>query len=230
MKKRNLVILGLIVLISSLFIRIALAAPRHTRAPNFIYEVKLFDLKKRGSCDSTKYTITNIDSNPITTNHTFNFSAGLQVYEFESSIGPGETKTYDLAEMDGLPYYFQGSVTVTSAGEITGTKLDFPPCDISIECSLEFPIIGKINTPYTCTATVTPEDALKPITITWYAWNAETQDWHIIGIGDTVELSWTTGGWNQVIVIAQNSIGSVQVRLLILNDVSNLIFIPITIK
>ena len=101
-------------------------------------------------------------------------SDDLQVYEFESSIEPGETKTYDLAEMDGLPHYFQGSVMVTSAGEITGTKLPFPPCGISIECSPEFPFTGKINTPYTCTATVTPEDALQPITITWIEWIAET--------------------------------------------------------
>ena len=132
--------------------------------------------------------------------------------------------------MDEVPLYVPVNVSVTSIGEITGTKLDFPPCDISIECSLEFPFIGKINTPYTCTATVTPEEALKPITITWYEWNAETQNWNIIGIGDSVVLSWKTVGYKQVFVSAQNSIGSVQVRLLILIDGSKQIFIPITIK
>ena len=175
MKQRNLVILGLILLIAIIFIQVALAAPGNTKEHDFIYEVNLFDLKKRGSCDSYKYTITNIDSYPITTNHSITTKGGPEVFSFDSQIDIGETKTYDLHNMDEVPQYVPVNVSVTSIGEITGTKLDFPPCDISIECSLEFPFIGKINTPYTCTATVTPEEALKPITITWYEWNAETE-------------------------------------------------------
>lgn len=227
MKHRILVILALIFLIAIVFIQVVLAAPGDNNSTSSIYQVELFDLKKRGSCDSTKYTITNIDSIPISTNHYFTTKGGLEVFSFNSHIDIGETKTYDLGSMDMLPQDFFGDVLVASTGEITGTKLPFPPCDISIEG----PSIGSINinTPYTFTATVSPEDALLPITITWYEWISEQQDWHIIGIGDSVELSWTTGGWREVGVVAENSIGSVNVQVLIYVNTEE-IYLPLTIK
>jgi hypothetical protein len=227
MKFRNLVIPGLILLIATVYIQGGLAAPGDNNSPNDFYRVELFDLKKRGSCDSTKYTITNIDNYRITTAHNFTNNDGLDVFTFNSNIDYGETKTYDLSSMDSLPQDFTGDVLVKSTGEITGTKLPFPPCGISIDG----PPFGSINinTPYTFTATVTPEDALLPITITWYEWNAETQDWYIIGIGDSVELYWTTGGWKQLHVSAENSIGSVNVQVFIYVNLEQ-IFLPITIK
>jgi len=173
MKHRTTIIPIILILFTSIIIQVVLAAPGDNNSPNDVYRVELFDLKKRGSCDSTKYTITNIDSYRITTAHNFTDNDGLDVFTFNSNIDYGETKTYDLGSMDSLPQYFVGDVLVASTGEITGTKLPFPPCGISIDG----PPIGSINinTPYTFTATVSPEDTLLPITITWYEWNAETQ-------------------------------------------------------
>lgn len=106
MKYRNLAILGLIILIASTVIPLGLASPGDNILISSIYQVELFDLKKRGSCDSTKYTITNIDSFPITTSHYFTGKNGLEVLSFNSYIDIGETKTYDLHSMDEVPLYF----------------------------------------------------------------------------------------------------------------------------
>lgn len=227
MKHRNLVIPGLVLLIAIVCIPVVPAATGDKISPNAFYEVELFDIKKRGACDSTKYTITNVDTYLIETAHIFTNKDGAEVHRFDVSIGLGETKTYDLGSMDLLPQDFVGDVLVLGTGEITGTKLHFPPCGISIDG----PPIGSINinTPYTFIATVTPEDALLPITITWYEWISEQQDWHIIGIGNSVELSWTTGGGKQLHVSAENSIGSVNVQVLIYVNTEE-IYLPLTIK
>lgn len=229
MKSRNLIITGLIFLIATLAIQVVFAAPGKTKSADQIYLVELKGLKKRGTCDSTKYKITNLDSSiTIQTSHHFTNGVGVQVYEFEGSIGPGETQIYDLSRMDDLPQYFRGDVLVTSTREISGIKLPFPPCGVSIEG----PPFGNtnINTSYTFTATVTPDDALLPITYTWYEYG-KPPIIHTNGISDSVELTWTTGGGKQVHLNVKNSMGSIAVRILIyIDDGSGRIYFPLTIR
>lgn len=229
MKGRYLFILGIVFLIASLVIQVGFSAPENIFSADESYQVELSDLKKRGACDSTKYTVTNLESSiTIQTSHYFTNNDGVQVYVFASSIGPGETQTYDLASMDDLPKYFRGDVLVTSAGEISGNKLFFPPCGISIEG----PSFGntKIDTSYTFTATVTPEDALLPITYTWYEYG-KPPIIHTNGIRDSVELSWTKSGLKQIFLYVENAVGSVNIRILVFIDAGfGRIYIPITIR
>jgi len=227
MKSRYLVIPGLILLIAVVFIQVVYAAPGENNRPNGRYEVEFYDLKKRGTCDSTKYIITNLESSiTIQTSHYFTNGDSVQEYVFASSIGPSETQTFDLASLDDLPENFSGDVLITSTGEISGTVLPFPPCDISIEGTL----IGEINTLYTFTANVYPPEALLPITYSWYEYG-KPPIIHTNGISDSVELSWTTGGWKQIFVNAKNSMGSITGRFLVFIDLgSDRIFIPITMR
>lgn len=213
MKSRHIMIPSFLLIAAIILTPVVLAASDDATSP---YEIKLTELKKRGECDSTKYTITNHESTDILTTHTFINSNSQEVYSFgDNLVNPGETKTYDLNEMDALLPGFRGDVRVTSSGVISGVVLPFPPCEIIIECTPEFPSPGDINTKYICTATVTPEDALLPITITWYEWDpieGENRVWY----GEKVELSWTTPGYHQLDVTAENPVGSITVRILIL--------------
>jgi hypothetical protein len=188
------------------------------------FEVDLYNLKKRGSCDSTKYTISNIDSNSIVTKHSVTNTDGDELYMFESSIAQAETKTYDLFDMDLLPSGFIGNVLVEGTGEMIGELLPFPPCDITVE-GPDF----WDNRSYTFTARVSPEDVLLPLTITWYEWNSETQDWEIIGVGEEIEVSWKKGGYYVVYVIAENEVGSTSVSFWVYVDELFEIFLPLVI-
>jgi hypothetical protein len=227
MKYHRLITPGLIFLIAIAYLPVVLAAASNNPS---IYQVELFDLKKRGKCDSTKYTITNLDSQSIIPSHSFLNDEGQEVYGFtSSSISPGETRTYDLSSMDALPPYFIGDLRVTSTGEISGAVLPFPPCDLSIECSPELQNPGEINTIYTCKATVTPPDLLLPLTIFWYEWDAAQEENRIIGIGQEVALTWTTTGWHQFYVAAENPVGSITRRFLIYID-GSAFYLPILIK
>ena len=69
MKHRTTTISVIIILLISIISQVGLAAPGDNNSPNDFYRVELFGLKKRGSCDSTKYTITNIDWTRIDTSH-----------------------------------------------------------------------------------------------------------------------------------------------------------------
>ena len=229
MKLRLIFISKLIILIGFIFGTGMLAVPWDKSATNASNEVKLFDLKKKGSCDSTKYTISNIDVNPIITQHSITNKDGIEVYRFESSLGQGESKTYNLFDMVILPPGFVGDAFVQGTGKITGEILPFPPCGISID----EPPLGsiKINTPYTFTAIISPEDVLLPININWYEWMPNQNDWHVIGIGDSVELMWSEDGWKEICVGAANAVGSITNHLnLHIDGGTEQIYIPITLK
>jgi len=226
MKYRRLITPGLIFLIAIAYLPAVLAASGDRAS---IHQVELFNLKKRGDCDSSKYKITNLDPQAVLTRHSFLNDEGQEVYGFtSSSISPGESRTYDLSSMDGLHPFFSGDLQVASSGEISGAVLPFPPCDLSIECSPELQISAEINTIYTCTATVTPPDVLLPVTITWVEWDA-AQGNNRIRIGEEVDLSWTTTGWHQLFVTAENPVGRVN-RLFWIYIDGSAFYIPVAIK
>jgi hypothetical protein len=227
MNYRELLIPGFILLAAIQYISTAIAAPE--ASPN-IYKIELIDLKKRGECDSTKYTVTNLDSQSTITSHYFLNKQGQEVYTFTSSaIDPGEARTYDLNDMDALPPYFIGDVLIASTGEISGQILPFPPCGISITCTPELQFAAEIFKTYVCTATVTPEDLLQPLTITWYEWDAQQQEYRVIGIGEEVVLSWSTGGFHQFFITARNPVGIITVSNLVYVN-GSAFYIPVTIK
>jgi hypothetical protein len=164
MRARNLLIPGIIFLVAIQVIQAAFPAPGKANSSKNLFLVELTDLKKRGDCDSTKYKITKIDSaNTINTHQSFSDSAGEKVYEFTSSLEPGETHTYDLADMDDLSQYFWAIVTVTSVGEITGEVLPSPVCWVTTEG----PLVVEVNKTYTFTGTAHPPEAQLPITYIW---------------------------------------------------------------
>ena len=131
--------------------------------------------------------------------------------------------------MDALFPFFRGDLKVASTGEISGAVLPFPPCYLSIECSPELQIIGEINTIYTCTATVTPQDLLLPLTITWHEWDAAQGENRIIRLGEKAELSWSTHGYHQLNVTAENPVGRITlISWVYING--SLIYLPVTPK
>ena len=126
--------------------------------------------------------------------------------------------------MDGLPQYFWGIVTVTSAGEITGEVLPFPVCRVTTEG----PLVVEVNKTYTFTATAHPPEAQLPITYIWWSGYDQSPIVHANGISDSVELFLTTGGWNQIFLCLKNPPmdAPLCMTIFIMIEFNNLIYIP----
>ena len=81
MNYRQLLIPGFILLAAIQYIPTVIAAPE---ASPDIYKIELIDLKKRGECDSTKCTITNLDTQSTITSHYFLNKQGSPIQHFRS--------------------------------------------------------------------------------------------------------------------------------------------------
>lgn len=129
--------------------------------------------------------------------------------------------------MEGLLPGFMGNVRVASIGIISVEVLPFPPCELTIECIPKFPFPGEINTIYRCTATVSPEDTLLPITITWANYDPVNGE-NRIQFGEKVELSWNVGGYYQMFVSAENPIGRIRTVVLVYINGLFEVYLPLT--
>lgn len=81
------------------------------------------------------------------------------------------------------------------------------PCNGLDDISITGPLTGTVGTGYTFTATVSPADALQPITYTWEA-TGQTPETHTVNaISDTVSFTWPVIGTQTVTVTAVNECG-----------------------
>ena len=193
--------------------------------PNFVYEIELNDLWSDGSCYSDSYEITNLsDIDTANTTHYFyakGSSTPWLTYQDPEVLPPSESKIYDLADFPSLDN-FHGDLIVASTQPISGVILPFPPCDITITGPSE----GAAGNEYTFTANVSPDDAALPITYTWTV----TDFLPIVnsrGITDSIDLIWSSSGWKQVTVTAENSRGSKEVTALLFIGDQPRAFLPI---
>jgi murein DD-endopeptidase MepM/ murein hydrolase activator NlpD len=74
--------------------------------------------------------------------------------------------------------------------------------------SLSGPAAGKVATPYSFTATVSPAAATLPITYSWQV-PGQAQAGAGRGLSDTVTVSWSAPGTYRLVITATNSAGSV---------------------
>ena len=205
MKRRNLYIIGSIILVSAFLIQFGFEAHAISNSPDAFYIEELYGLRKDGNCNSSTYSLLNLGWNYAYTSHSY-FEEGsensITTYVDPVSIQPGGTRQYDLTLIPGIPEGFTGYVIVSSTEPITGTILPFPPCEIS----LSGPNSGLTNISYTFTANVTPNDAEIPITYTWNATNLSSLT-NPNGISDSEEFSWLTSGLKEIVVTAENTLG-----------------------
>ncbi len=76
--------------------------------------------------------------------------------------------------------------------------------------TIDGPMSGSNDTPYTFTATVEPITAIQPITYVWQA-AGQSDVVHLAGLSDTVVLTWTAGmtGTQLITTTASNDHGSI---------------------
>lgn len=166
-----------------------------------IYIIYIYDLMK--GAITSGYSVTNLGVQTANTQHLFYEYEENPSYQFGDELFPGETKIYDLEDIDVVDGFW-GYVLVASDQPITGTIALVPnPPDY---LTIEGPESGKTFTEYSFTVTVYPDFVTTPITYTW-----ATEDTLIISVStiltDTQEFQWTTIGTKTLSVTAENSEG-----------------------
>jgi len=96
--------------------------------------------------------------------------------------------------------------------------------------SVTGPMTGVVNTSYTFTATVSPLDAMQPITYVWQATGQSLATHTGRGIADSINFTWSMTGAQSITVTASNALNTVSDNHLVNVIRQYYIYLPVVLR
>ena len=167
--------------------------------PFLLFHLNFYDLT-----EDLSYSVQNLSTtSDAATTHIIRYHDGTNIDAKNFIIARGEKRTFSIK--DFIQNAGNYDILITSTEEISGVVLPRPPVSIS----LAGPESGRIRqyNRFVAIATNPYEDPSTPISYTWFIAPPAIQITQTDGLSNTLVISWTTPGMNNISVWAKNEGG-----------------------